>query len=303
VSRKERIGFIGLGDIGQPMAMRVADAGWPIRVYNRTAARLAPFVDRGVDIAANPAELARACDIVFTCVSDGDAVEQVVFGPEGVAAGARPGQLLVDLSTIHPYAARDMARRLMQVSGMAWVDSPVSGGSMGARAGTLAVMAGGAAADVERARPVLMSFAGKVTHMGPTGCGNATKACNQMIGFCNAAAIAETLSFAAKFDIDPLLIPDALAGGFADSNVLRLFGKAMAEGTYSGDGAMGVKDINIALDLGRQTGSAMPLTGLVASIFQLLVSQGFTTGGLATPMRLYAQGPLTTSRSATDATQ
>ena len=222
-----------------------------------------------------------------------------MFGPEGVAAGARPGQLLVDLSTIHPYATRDMAQHLMQGSGMAWVDSPVSGGAVGARAGTLAAMAGGEAADVERARPVLMSFAGKVTHMGPTGCGNATKACNQMIGFCNAAAIAETLSFAAKFGIDPALIPDALAGGFADSNVLRVFGKAMVDGTYSSDGA-GRRDINIALDLGRQTGSAMPLTGLVASIFQLLVSQASPPAGLATPMRLYAQGSLTASKSATD---
>lgn len=293
---KERIGFIGLGDIGEPMAMRIVDARYPMRVYNRTAAKAAPFAGRGVDIASNPAELARACDMVFVCVTNGDAVEQVVFGPEGVAAGARPGQLLVDLSTIHPNGVRTMADRLMQRIGMAWIDAPVSGGPAGARAGTLAVMAGGAAADIERARPVLMSFAGKVSHMGPVGCGAATKACNQMIGFCTAAVIAEALNFTAKFGIDPELVPDALAGGFADSTVLRQLGKALVHGTYSGDGVMGVKDINIALDLGRQTGSAMPLTGLVASIFQLVVSQGYTTGGLGTPMRLYAQGPLVASQ-------
>jgi 3-hydroxyisobutyrate dehydrogenase len=137
-----------------------------------------------------------------------------------------------------------------------------------------------------------MSFAGKVTRMGPVGCGVATKCCNQMIGFCTAAIVAETLNFAAKFGIDPALIPEALAGGFADSTVLRQLGQALVEGTYSGDGVMGVKDINIALDIGRQTGSPMPLTGLVASIFQLVVAQGFTRGGLGTPMRLYAQGPL-----------
>jgi 3-hydroxyisobutyrate dehydrogenase len=198
----------------------------------------------------------------------------------------------------HPDAARDLANRLAQRCGVAWVDAPVSGGPAGARAGTLAVMAGGAVADIERARPVLMSFAGKVSHMGPVGCGTATKACNQMIGFCTAAVIAETLNFAAKFGIDPELIPDALAGGFADSNVLRQLGKALVHGTYSGDGAMGVKDINIALDLGRQTGSAMPLTGLVASIFQLVVSQGFTRGGLGTPMWLYSQGPLAAPKPA-----
>lgn len=297
---KPRIGFIGLGDIGAPMAMRVLDAGHPLRVHNRSDARLAPFTACGVATAPSPAQLARDCDIVVLCVSDGAAVEQVVFGPHGVAAGARPGQLLIDLSTIHPDEARDMASRLKQATGVGWVDAPVSGGPAGARNGTLAVMAGGAAADVERARPLLMSFAGKVTHMGPVGCGTATKACNQMIGFCTAAVIAETLNFAARFGIDPSLIPDALAGGFADSNVLRQLGPALVDGSYSGDGAMGVKDIHIALDLGRRTGSAMPLTGLVASIFQLVVSQGFVSGGLGTPMRFYAQGPLQASRAANE---
>jgi 3-hydroxyisobutyrate dehydrogenase len=296
---KERIGFVGLGEIGQPMAMRVIEAGYPTRVWNRNAARTAPFGDRGIEIAASPAALARGCDVVLVCVTDGAAVEQVVFGRDGVAAGGRPGQLLIDLSTIHPHEVRAMAERLRGQVGMAWVDAPVSGGPAGARAGTLAAMVGGAAADVERARPVLTSFAGKVTHMGPVGCGTATKACNQMIGFCTAAVIAETLSFAARFGLDPALLPDALAGGFADSSVLRHLGPALVDGTYTGDGAMGVKDINIALDLGRRTGSPMPLTGLVASMFQLVVSQGFTTGGLGTPMRLYAQGPLT--RTATEA--
>ena len=200
--------------------------------------------------------------------------------------------LLVDLSTIHPVTTREMAQRLARDHGVAWVDAPVSGGPVGARAGTLAVMAGGAPQDVERARPLLMGFAGRVTHLGPVGCGMAGKACNQMLSFGTGAVIAETLNLAARFGIDPHLIPEAVAGGFADSNVLRHYGSKMADGTYTGNGLTGLKDIDIAMDLGRLTGSALPVTGLVASFFRMVVAQGHTTGGLATPMRLYAQGPL-----------
>jgi 3-hydroxyisobutyrate dehydrogenase len=128
--------------------------------------------------------------------------------------------------------------------------------------------------------------------MGPLGCGVATKACNQMLNFGTAAVIAETLNFAARFGIEPTLIPDAVAGGFADSAVLRNFGKDMANGTYTGDSLMAMKDIEIVLDLGRATGSAMPIMGLVASMYRLLLAHGITTGGLGAPMRLYADGPL-----------
>ncbi|MES2482038.1 MAG: NAD(P)-dependent oxidoreductase [Pseudomonadota bacterium] len=288
---QERIGFIGLGEIGEPMAARVADAGYAMRVYNRTASKAAPFAARGIEVAASAADVARGSDIIFLCITNADAIEQLVFGPEGIAAGARPGQLVVDLSTIHPYATRALAARLKQ-AGVQWVDAPVSGGPGGARAGTLAVMAGGEAADIERARPVIMSFAGKVTHMGPVGCGVAMKACNQMLSFCTASVLAETLNLANNFGIDPNLIQEAVAGGFADSNVVKHLAKPLIDGTYSGDGVMGLKDLGIALELGRQTGSAMPMTSLMASMWQLVIAQGFTRGGLGTTMRLYSQGPL-----------
>jgi len=291
-TKRERIGFAGLGAIGAPMAMRILDAGHALRVFNRTPSKAAPFVQKGASLAGSAAELARECDIVFLCVSDTAAVEHLVFGPAGLAEGGRTGLLLVDLSTIHPLATREMAARLEKLNGTAWVDAPVSGGPAGARAGTLAVMAGGEESNVERARPVLMSFAGRVTRMGPVGCGMATKACNQMLNYGTGAVIAEMLNFAASFGIDPATIPEALAGGFADSNVLRHYGKAMAEGSYKGNSLTAMKDIDIILDMGRLTGSAMPVTSLVASFFRLLIAQGFTSGGLATPMRLYAQGPL-----------
>jgi 3-hydroxyisobutyrate dehydrogenase len=295
MSSAQRIGFIGLGDIGAPMALRILQAGHPLRVYNRTAARAEPFTSRGVPGAASGAALARESDIVFLCVSDTAAVEQVVFGENGVAQGAHPRLLVVDLSTSHPVRTQEMAQRLLDERGVAWVDAPVSGGAVGARAGTLAVMAGGAKADLERVRPVLMSFAGRVTHMGPVGCGMAAKACNQMLNYGTGALIAETLDFAARFGIDPALIPEAVAGGFADSNVMRHYGQSMVAGTYRGNGLTALKDLDIIMDMGRTTRSAMPLTSLVASFFRMVVTQqGFTTGGLATPMRLYARGPLTT---------
>ena len=296
----ERIGFIGLGDIGAPIAQRIEQAGHPLRVYNRSAAKAQPFAERGVPVAASIAELVRECDIIFTCVSDTAAVENVVFGPGGIAESGRAGMLFVDVSTIHPVTTREMAARLKRDHGIGWVDAPVSGGSSGARAGTLAVFAGGDAQDVERARPVLMSFAGRVTHMGGPGSGMAGKICNQMLSFSTAAAIAETLNLAARFGMDPGLLPDAIAGGFADSNVMRHYGRAMIEGTYRGSTKTGVKDMDIAVDLARLTGSPIPMTGLVSSMFRLALAQGCTDGGLGTPMRLYAQGPLVPQKTDKD---
>jgi len=291
----ERLGFIGLGNIGLPMAQRLLAAGHALRVFNRTAAKADALVAAGASRAKSIADLAREVDVLFLCLSDTAAVEQVVFGPGGIASVAKPDLLLVDLSTIHPLRTRELAVRLRDETGAGWVDAPVSGGPGGARAGTLAVMAGGTPADVERARPLLMAFAGRVTHMGAAGSGMAMKACNQMLSFGSGAVIAETLNLAARFGIDPALVPEAVAGGFADSNVLRHYAPLMIEGRFAGNGRTGMKDLDIALDLARLTGSAVPMTSLVASMFRMVLAQGFEQGGLATPMRLYAQGPLKAS--------
>lgn len=290
-----RVGFVGLGAIGAPMAHRLHAAGHALSVYNRGVARTQPFAALGVPVAGSAAELARTCDVVCICVSNGEAVADVLFGPQGIVAAGREGLLVVDLSTIHPVQAREFAQRLRRDHGMALVDAPVSGGPSGAAAGTLAVLAGGEAQDVERARPVLQAFAGRITHMGPSGCGMAGKACNQMLSFAQATVIAETLHLAARFGIDPALLPEAVAGGFADSNVMRHYGRAMVEGTYRGNTVTAVKDIDIAADLARITGSPVPITGLVASLFRLALAQGCTDGGLGSPMRFYSQGPLRAS--------
>jgi len=288
----ERIGFVGLGTIGVPMAMKILQAGYALSVFNRSPDKAEPFIALGVSVAQSAMELAQNCDIVFLCVSNTAAVESVVFGQDGIVQGGRPGMLLVDLSTIHPVATQEMAKRLSIGHEIGWVDAPVSGGPDGARAGTLAVMAGGSAGNVERARPVLMSFAGHLTHMGPVGNGMATKICNQMLSFGAGAVAAETLNLAARFGIDPSLILEAVSGGFADSNVLRHYGPHIVNGTYSGSGVTGMKDLDIGLDMAQSTGSPIPITSLVASFFRMVLAQGFSTGGLVTPMRLYAQGPL-----------
>ncbi|MEO8296931.1 MAG: NAD(P)-dependent oxidoreductase [Burkholderiales bacterium] len=289
----QRIGFIGLGDIGAPMAMRVVDAGWPLTVFNRSPAKAQPFADRGVAVAASPQALAQASDVVLLCVTDADAVEAMVFGANGLAAGwaGRSGlaPVAVDLSTIHPRSEQAFAKRLAAACGGRWVDAPVSGGAIGARAGTLAAMVGGDAADVERVRPVLLSFAGRLTHMGGIGCGQATKLCNQMINCGTVAIVSEAMDLAARFGMDPAKLPEALAGGFADSSILRNYGPKLASGAYAGQGntLTTLKDAELVLDLGRSTGAPMPLFGLIGAMLRGLVSRGHTKDGMAGLSRVY----------------
>ncbi len=209
-------GWIGLGDIGKPMALQLIGAGHRVRVWGRTPERLQPALDAGATAAASPAELAAACDAVFLCVTDGDAVEEVVFGPQGVADGARRGSVVIDHSTIHPETARLASRRLAS-SGVAWVDAPVSGGAVGAKAGTLSVFLGGDDADVARVTPWLSAYARNVTHMGPAGSGQATKSCNQAVVAASIALWAEVIAYARRCGLDPDRVVDALAGGWADS--------------------------------------------------------------------------------------
>lgn len=288
------IGFIGVGAIGAPMAHRVLQfGGLPLVVHNRTASRMQPLVDAGAWPAATPREVGERCDVVLTCVTDGAALEQVLFGAgaegRGLADAARRGLLLIDLSTIHPEQTRALAQRARQAAGVRWVDAPVSGGPVGAAAGTLAVMAGGEADDLSQARPILATFASQVTHMGPVGCGQATKACNQMINVANSAAIAEAMNLASRYGIDPRLLPVALAGGFADSGFLRHYGPKIAEGSFAGDTRITLKDLDIVLDLAARTGTALPVIGLIASMYRLLAARGHVHDGVAGLARLYAE--------------
>ncbi len=289
-----RLGFIGLGALGGALAHQLLAAGFELRVWGRTAAKFAPWVDAGAKAAASPAELARNSDVIFLCVTDTAAVEEVVFGAEGVAQGAQRGTLLVDHSTIHPFATRAYAERLREATGAGWIDAPVTGGVVAAEAGTLVVMAGGDAADIERVRPILAHYSQRVTRMGPHGAGQATKIANQMIIGSNVAVVAEALNYAANFGVSAAALPDALSGGWADSAVLQNHARRMAAADYTDDvdAAIMVKDIDIACDMGRETGSAMPVTALVQQLYRQLIADGNRDKGQIGLMWLYKQAPL-----------
>jgi 3-hydroxyisobutyrate dehydrogenase len=171
----EKLGYLGLGLMGAPMTRRLLAAGYEVAIWNRSAAKAAALLEVGAQRAASPRDVLTGVSIVFMCLTDAAAVEDVIFGPEGLAATGGAGKLVVDFSSIHPDAARDIAARLKSANGMSWIDAPVSGGTKGAEEGTLAVMAGGDAADVERVRPYILAMARRLTHMGPIGAGQTTK--------------------------------------------------------------------------------------------------------------------------------
>lgn len=271
----ERIGFCGLGTMGSAMAANLLRAGFPLTVWNRTEGRAAALAAAGAAEAATPGEVAAASDVVVICVSDTPDVDAVLFGPDGIAGGARPGTLVVDCSTIDPAATRRFAARLAE-RGVAMVDAPVSGGSEGAQKGTLTIMVGGEAADVERATPVLAAMGRSVTHMGPIGSGQATKAVNQVILCGTYIGVAEGLVLAMKSGLDVEKVVEALSGGAAQSWVLQNRSSRMIANEYplGFKIALHLKDVMIALGMARETGAALPATALTAQIENGLVAQG-----------------------------
>ena len=276
-----------MGEIGTPMALRLIGAGHRVVVWGRTASRLQPAVDAGATAASSPADVAAQCEAVLLCVTDGDAVEHVVFGPRGVAEGARCGSLIVDHSTIHPETARLASRRLRS-AGVGWVDAPVSGGALGAKAATLSIFLGGERDDVERVRPWIAAYASNVTHLGGVGSGQVAKSCNQAIVASTTAIWAEVIAYARRCGIDPDQLVDALEGGWADSAIRRVHAHDMVAGRFRRTpGSIILKDLDIIGDMARATKSPMPVTSAVTTLHRLLIAQGHETGGLAAVMQLY----------------
>jgi 3-hydroxyisobutyrate dehydrogenase len=268
----EKLGFIGLGLMGMPMTRRLLAAGHAVTVWNRSPAKAATLVEAGAGSAKSPRDLAATADIIFLCVTDATAVEQVVFGRDGLAEMPGGDKIVVDFSSIHPDATRAIAKRLKAATGMAWIDAPVSGGSKGAEEGTLAVMAGGDAADIERVRPYVLAMARRLTRMGPIGAGQTTKLCNQVIVGCAMAVLAEATRLAANAGIDAARLPEALAGGFADSIPLQLFVPRMVEGIHTpplGTIATMLKDLDTVLDVAQDTSTPVPMASLAAQLFRL----------------------------------
>lgn len=285
------LGWIGLGEMGLPMVLRLMGAGHRVIVWGRRAANLQPALDAGASSARSPAELAGECEAVFLCVTDGDAVEQIACGADGLAEGVRPGSLIVDHSTIHPQTTREVAERLHARSA-GWVDAPVSGGAGGAAAGTLAVFFGGADADVERARAWTGAYASNVTHMGPVGCGQIAKSCNQSIVASTVAVLAEVLAYARSCGIDPDRLVDALAGGWADSAIRAVHGHDMAAGRFRrAPGLIILKDLEIIGDMARRNVAPMPVAAAVTALYRTLVARGYETGGVTALVQLYGDTP------------
>jgi len=272
----KRIGFAGLGLMGGRMARNLLKKGFPLTVWNRTPGRAADLVALGGAEAATPAEAARSADIVVTCVSDTPDVEAVVFGPDGVVDGLAPGGLLIDCSTISPSATTAFAARLRE-RGIGMVDAPVSGGSEGAKKGTLTIFVGGEAADVERARPVLGAMGTTITHFGPSGSGQAVKAVNQVVIAGIYLGVAEGMVLAMKAGLDPEVVAGALGGGVAKSWILENRSGKMIRNDYplGFRTSLHLKDLAIALDLARSTGTTLPVASLAAQLEAGLVARGY----------------------------
>ncbi|VVQ20084.1 2-hydroxy-3-oxopropionate reductase [Pseudomonas fluorescens] len=286
------LGFAGIGLMGLPMCRRLLAAGYPLAVWNRNPDKCRPLVEAGARQVASPAELCQHADVVMLCLADTSVVREVVFGPTGIIEGAKKGQLLVDFSSLEPNATREMAAELDGKTGMGWLDTPVSGGVVGAEAGSLAIMVGGDVQDLERVRPVLLNLGQRVTHMGGVGAGQVTKACNQMIVACNALVIAEVVALAERSGVDASLIAEALAGGFADSKPLQILAPQMAENRFEPvkwHVRTLLKDLDTAVKFSREQGSATPISGLAAQLMRLHGSQGFLEKDPSTLVQMYRE--------------
>lgn len=291
---KPSLGYIGLGLMGGPMALRLANAGFPLSVWGRSPAKLEAAVAAGAKAVETAAHVAREADIVFTCLSDTEAVEAVVFGENGLAAGAAPGKLLIDMSSIRPDAARDMAARLREECGMGWIDAPVSGGVVGSETGKLTIMAGGAEADFARAEPIVAHLAQRFTLMGPNGAGQATKLINQVLVGCSIAVLSEAASLAMRAGIDAARIPEALAGGRADSLPLQQFFPKMVSGDFFVEAHIRtmLKDLDTVAALARETTTAMPMTAMALELHRLMVQRGHGDEDGAALATLYLDKPV-----------
>lgn len=270
-----KLGFCGLGVMGAPMVRRLLVAGHEIKVWNRSAAKAVPLIELGAQWVATPCEAASNVDGLLMCLFDAQAVEAVVFGPDGVAQ-ARGLKWLADHSSIPPEATRQLAARLKQACGADWIDAPVSGGVVGAEAGTLAIMAGGENTHLPEAARALRAYAGQVTHMGPSGAGQATKLCNQTIVATTVAAIAEAIGLAERNGIDVRQLASALAGGWADSKPLQVFAPRMiqAQPVSIGSLASMLKDVDTVIATAQHSGAPMPVMASVQQMLRGASAQG-----------------------------
>lgn len=271
-----KLGFIGLGVMGRPMALHLLEAGHELSVYARRAEAAQPLVEAGAQRLATPAQVAAASEVVFTMVTTGADVEQVALGEDGIIHGAQPGTVLVDMGTIPPGTARRIAAKLSE-RGIEMIDAPVSGGEAGAIEATLAIMAGGKREVLARVRPLLEKLGKTIVHVGPSGAGQVAKACNQMIMVSCIEAVAEAMLLAEKAGVDPERVRRALAGGSAASRVLEVFGARMTARDFRAgvEARLHHKDFAILLDEAVRLGAPLPIAAQVGQQLNALMAQGW----------------------------
>ncbi len=283
-----KVGFIGIGLMGLPMCRRLLTLDTDLYVFNRNMDKCEPLVNEGAKPLTSISAVANMCDVIMMCVSNTQSVESVVASllPE-----LKQGQIIIDFSSISPDATQTLALTVAE-RGASWIDSPVSGGVAGAEMGALVIMAGGAEIDIDRVMHLLEPLSQRVTHMGPTGSGQTTKICNQMIVSCNVLVMAEVLAMAKKSGVDASKIPSALQGGFADSIPLQLTGNRMAVQDFDEikwHVKTLLKDLDMANELAKDVGSAVPMAGLGAELMRQHASKGFSDQDPATFIALYEE--------------
>ena len=270
-----KIAVLGIGRMGAPMAQRLCKAGFAVQVWNRTPDKAQALASHGATAHAQVQDAVREADVVISLLESGPIVTHVLF-ELGAAQAMQPGSLMIDMASIKPAEARDHAERLNAL-GVAHLDAPVSGGTVAAEAGTLAIMVGGEASDLARALPVLQHL-GKATHVGPHGAGQLAKLANQMIVGITIGAVAEALLLCAKGGADMAKVREAIGGGFAQSRILELHGQRMVERDFAPRARMSVqlKDMRNALDTAQSLGFEAPISALFEQLYAQAIDHGLT---------------------------
>ena len=286
MSARPKLGFIGLGAMGRPMALNLMKAGYAMTVYARRAQALEPLVAAGARTAANPADVARAADVVFSLVTASADSEAVALGAEGLIEGARADSVVIDMATISPLATRRIAQALA-ARGIEHIDAPVSGGPAGAQGATLSIMVGGKPPVFEQVKPLFACLGKTILHMGDHGAGQITKACNQLALTVTAQAAAEALALARSCGLDPARVHEALMGGVAASRVLELFGKRMVSRDFGSgiDARLYHKDLGIVLELAQEAGLPLPAGAVVKQQINALMGAGEGTADFSVLIR------------------
>jgi 3-hydroxyisobutyrate dehydrogenase-like beta-hydroxyacid dehydrogenase len=293
VGDKPKLGYLGLGLMGAQMTRRLIANGYQVTGFDPDGDKMKAAEINGVVAVSSPAEVARASDIVQACVVTTPALTEAMFGPDGVAAGGGEDKIFLDHSTTIADKTREMAQRLKEQTGMGWVDAPVSGGPPAAGTGKLAIMVGGDDADVGRVKPIL-DVLGNNTHMGPLGAGQVTKMVNQVLVLNNFCLLAEAVTLAKNAGIDPAKVPQALAGGYADSPMFRQFFPRLIARDFepAGYARQIMKDLDMVIDLAQQTNTPVPMSSAAANLYRVLMAKGHSELDAISILKVYDDEPM-----------